>query len=374
MSEYWNSRVCSITPYIPGEQPRDKTLIKLNTNENPYPPSPAVFEALQKIDINRLRLYPDPECTDLRNAIASIYGVRREEVFAGNGSDEILAFAFGAFFETPPCFQSGSVKSAENNKTAHTVMFPDITYSFYPVYAALWSLPYREIPLSANWHIKKRDYFEPSGGVIIANPNAPTGIAMQPEDILEIAAAQKHHNAVVIVDEAYSAFADASIVPFLSGGGHNNILSVHTFSKSYSLAGLRAGYAIGSANLIAALERIRDSFNSYTVDMLAQTAARAAVLDRDYFSMTCEKVIATRERISSRLNILGFEVLRSSANFIFIKHPLLSGADFFMRLRENGVLTRRFNKPRIQDFLRVTIGTDNDMDIFLELCSRSLNK
>jgi histidinol-phosphate aminotransferase len=354
MSIYWNTRTRTLSPYIPGEQPQDRTYIKLNTNENPYPPSPRVLDALKQAADQRLRLYPDPECAGLRRAIAGSYYVKPEQVFAGNGSDEVLAFAFAAFFE------SGS--------SAPHLFFPDITYSFYPVYARLWGIPYKCPPLKEDFSIDYRDYFD-GGGAVFPNPNAPTGMAVAPEDALTIVKYQARKNRVVIIDEAYAGFADnLSLVPLIDE--NPNLLTVHTLSKSAGLAGLRRGYAIGNEELIEGLCRVRDSFNSYPVDRLALAGGTAAVQDTPYYEAITRKVIATRERVSATLTKKGYTVLPSSANFIFTRSPVLTGAEFFVKLREAGILTRHFNKERIADFLRVSIGTDEEMDKFLEICGR----
>jgi histidinol-phosphate aminotransferase len=355
MSLFWNSRVKNLSPYIPGEQPKDRQFIKLNTNENPYPPSPKVIEAIQKNINERLRLYPDPECTEFREAAASRFGVKPEQVFAGNGSDEILAFAFGAFFES--------------GKEAAPVLFPDITYSFYPVYAGLWDIPYQTVPLGDDFSIKTDDYKTACGGVIFPNPNAPTGIAVKLDDILSLALYLEKQNVqgkVLIADEAYTAFGAQSAVPYINK--HPNLLTVHTLSKSASLAGLRAGFAIGNEKLIEGLCRMRDSFNSYTLDRLALAGASAAVKDTAYYDEINRRVIKTRERAAQVLQNLGFNVLPSSANFLFIKPPNISAAELFTVLRERGILVRHFNKGRIAAFLRVSIGTDEEMDKFLEVC------
>jgi histidinol-phosphate aminotransferase len=358
MSIYWNRRTQNLEPYTPGEQPRDRRFIKLNTNENPYPPSPQVIEAIQQAAGpagDRLRLYPDPACRELREAIARRYGVKPEQVFAGNGSDEVLAFAFAAFFE------SG----------AQPVLFPDITYSFYPVYAGLWDIPYRTPALGEDFSINPLDYQVPSGGVVFPNPNAPTGRALGIKEILAIAEYQQTQDRVVLVDEAYLAFADdpavASAVPHIEE--YPNLLTVHTLSKSASLAGLRVGYAIGSEELIGGLCRVRDSFNSYTLDRLAQAAAAAAIADVPYYTEITRRVVATRKRTAAALTALGFEVIPSQANFLFIRSPKQTAAALFAALRERGILVRHFNKPRIAGFLRVSIGTDPDMDAFLDACA-----
>jgi histidinol-phosphate aminotransferase len=351
VSVFWNSRVKRLEPYIPGEQPRDRSFIKLNTNENPYPPSPQALKAVEKALADggeRLRLYPDPACDELREAAAARHGVKPEQVFAGNGSDEVLAFAFGAFFDSDP---------------AAPLLFPDITYSFYPVYAGLWDIPFRTVPLTGDFSVNAEDYLYPAGGVIFPNPNAPTGRALAVRDILSVAGYQGNHGRVVIVDEAYGAFGGESAVPHIRN--YPNLLTVHTLSKAASLAGLRVGFAIGQEELIRGLCRIRDSFNSYTLDRLALAGAVAAVLDRAYYDEINQKVIATRERVSGRLRDLGVEVIPSAANFIFIRHPRLSGAEVFAALRERGILVRRFDTKRTRDYLRVSMGTDEDMDEFL---------
>ena len=354
---FWNSRVRGLSPYVPGEQPRDRQFIKLNTNENPYPPSPGVIEAVQKSVNERLRLYPDPECLEFREAIAKRYNVKVEQVFAGNGSDEILAFAFGAFFES--------------GKQALPVYFPDITYSFYPVYARLWELPYSVIPLREDFSININDYKISSGGAVFPNPNAPTGAAVLLDDILSLADFLEKQGKVFIVDEAYAAFGAVSAVPHIDK--YPNLLTVHTLSKSASLAGLRAGFAIGSEKLIEGLRRIRDSFNSYTLDRLALAGASAAMADTAYYNEINSRVTATRERAAKALQNLGFTVIPSSANFLFVKPPKIGGAVFFTALRERNILVRRFNKERIEDFLRITVGTDEDMDKLIEV-SREIIK
>ncbi|MCL2276518.1 MAG: histidinol-phosphate transaminase [Treponema sp.] len=353
MSLYWNTRTKHISPYVPGEQPKDKKFIKLNTNENPYPPSPLVIKAIKDASDDNLRLYPDPECSKLREVAASRCGVKPEQVFAGNGSDEILAFAFGAFFEK-------------------TILFPEITYSFYPVYADLWDIPYSMIPLRGDFTINIKDFRIPSDGVVLSNPNAPTGIALALDDILSLAEFTGRLNKVLIVDEAYIAFGAQSAVNHIDK--FPNMLITRTLSKSASLAGLRAGYAIGSAGLIEGLRRIRDSFNSYTLDRLALAGAEAAVKDEAYYNDVNSRVIAARDRVSKSLSLMGFQVLPSSANFILIRFPGLSGGEFFLKLREKGILVRHFNKDKIADFLRVSIGLDEEMDIFLSVCKNILGE
>ena len=357
MSAYWNSRIQNLSPYIPGEQPKDRQWIKLNTNENPYPPSPKVMEAIRNAVDERLRLYPDPVCTEFREAVAARYGIKPEQVFAGNGSDEILAFAFGAFFNS----------GAESEP----ILFPDITYSFYPVYAGLWNIPYRTIPLNDDFSINTAEYTIPSGGIVFPNPNAPTGMAVMLDEIVSLAEFAEKHKKVLIVDEAYIAFGAGSGIQSAVSciNSHPNLLVVHTLSKSASLAGLRAGFAIGNEQLIEGLCHVRDSFNSYTLDRIALAGSSAAIADSEYYDEINRRVIATREKVSKSLRDLGFSVLPSAANFLFIKPPNIKGTDFCAALRERGFLVRHFNQGRIADYLRVSMGTDKDMAAFIEICA-----
>jgi histidinol-phosphate aminotransferase len=315
----------------------------------------AIARALEGGD---LRLYPDPACTELREAVARRYGVKPEQVFAGNGSDEVLAFAFAAFFDGGP--------------GAEPILFPDITYSFYPVYAGLWGLPCRTIPLTEDFAIDTAGYDAPNGGIVFPNPNAPTGRPLSPEALLSLAKSQKSRGRTLIVDEAYAAFGVESLSAHT--GEYPNILTVHTLSNSASLAGLRTGFAIGDEGLIEALCRVRDSFNSYTLDRLALAGAKAALEDVSYYREINSRVVATRERVSAALSARNFTVLPSAANFIFVKFPRTPGAEAFAALREKGILVRRFNRERIGDFLRVSIGTDGDMDLFLAACDGILGK
>ncbi|MFC5700096.1 histidinol-phosphate transaminase [Cohnella faecalis] len=344
MSRYWNERTASLVPYVPGEQPKDQTYIKLNTNENPYPPSPAVLEAIRSATGDQLRLYPDPTCEDLTRAIAIRYGVSEKEVFVGNGSDEILAFAFAGFF-TP-----GS-----------PILFPDITYSFYPVYAQLYGLDYETIALDESFGVPIEDFRRPNGGIVLPNPNAPTAQAIPLAQIRKLL--DSSPDRVVVIDEAYIDFGGESAIGLV--GQYPNLLVVQTLSKSRSLAGLRVGFAIGSEELIEGLNRIKNSFNSYTIDRLALAGAIAAIEDNDYFETTRQAVIATRERTVRQLVRLGFNVTDSKANFVFVAHPEKNAADLFAQLKRDGILVRYFNKPRIDNYLRVSIGTDEEMDAFL---------
>jgi len=338
MNRYWSSVAKSLTPYVPGEQPKLADLVKLNTNECPYGPSPAALQALRAEVGDSLRLYPDPNCDSLRQAIAASYRLTPERVFVGNGSDEVLAHAFLALL-----------------KHEQAVLFPDITYSFYPVYCSLYGIEYRQVPLTESFEIRVDDYLTPNGGIVFPNPNAPTGRPLALAEIERLLRANAE--SVVVVDEAYVDFGAESAVGLIER--YPQLLVVHTLSKSRSLAGLRVGYALGDAGLIEALSRVKDSFNSYPLDRFAQAGAAAAVKDRTYLEQTCAKVIATRTRLADELGSLGFEVLPSAANFVFARHSRRDGAELAAGLRERGVLVRHFREPaRIAQFLRITVGTD----------------
>ena len=358
-SPYWSGLASSLSPYIPGEQPKDKKYIKLNTNENPYPPSPKVIEAIHNAANEDLRLYPEPSSAALREATAKRWGIKPEQIFAGNGSDEILAFAFAAFFNS---------KNADSGSPVQPILFPDITYSFYPVYAALWNIPFKTIKLGANFAVNPDNYKDESGGVILPNPNAPTGLALDRKALKEIAAAQEKNKKVFIIDEAYIEFANlpdiGSMIPFINE--FPNLLVIRTMSKDASLAGLRIGYAVGSEELIEGLCRVRDSFNSYTMDRVAQAAAVAAVNDYRYYDEINARVRNTRDRVTAAMANLGFNVIPSQANFIFASPPeALNAEKLFAALKEKNILVRHFIKPGIENFLRISIGTDQDMDIML---------
>ena len=347
MSKYWSTITRSIKPYTPGEQPRDRRYIKLNTNESPYPPAPAVIEAIGRATDGSLRLYPDPECEQFRTTVARYFGLQSNQVFPGNGSDELLAFAYFAFFDPD---------------AAEPILFPDITYSFFPVYAALLRIPFERVPLRADFSVPLEPFFRPNGGIVLANPNAPTGTCLPIDAIRSIL--EGNGNRVVIVDEAYIDFGGdsaAGLVPEFP-----NLLVIHTLSKSRSLAGLRVGFALGQAELIEGINRIKNSFNSYTLDRLALAGATAAMKEESYFQAMRIKIMATRERTAEALAAMGFTVVPSRANFIFISHPTIPGSSLFSRLREEGILVRHFNQPRIDNYLRVTIGTDAEMDAFVE--------
>lgn len=345
MSKYWSEAVRALEPYTPGEQPRERRYVKLNTNENPYPPSPKVLAALRDSAGESLRLYPDPTCGDLRAAIADYYQVDRGEVFVGNGSDEILSLVFFSFF-----------------KGDKPLLFPDITYSFYEVYCAFHGITGKRIPLREDFTLAPEDYSIENGGIIFANPNAPTGAALPLRQIEGLLGA--HKDSVIVVDEAYVDFGGESAIPLVRS--HPNLLVVQTLSKSRSLAGLRVGLAVGSPELVAGLERARYSFNPYNLDRLSLAGAIESFGDEAYFQENCRKVIETREQSARRLVELGFSVIPSRANFLFITHKRHPAKELLQGLRDRGVLVRHFDRPRISDYLRVTVGTDDEMKIFLE--------
>jgi len=340
MSRYWSEVAQGLSPYVPGEQPKLPNLVKLNTNEHPYGPSPRALQAIREAADDTLRLYPDPNADALRQAIARYAGVAPEQVFVGNGSDEILAHAFLALL-----------------KHDRPLLFPDVTYSFYPVYCGLYGIAFRQVPLTEDFRIDVEDYLpgkgEPAGGIIFPNPNAPTGRALALAEIERILAANP--DIPVVIDEAYVDFGAESAVALV--GRYPNLLVVQTLSKSRSLAGLRVGLAIGHPDLVAALDRVKNSFNSYPLGRLAQAGAIAAFEDREYFERTRQAVIESRERLAAELRGLGFEVLPSAANFVFARHPACSGAFLAQALRERGIIVRHFRQPRIEDFLRITVGT-----------------
>lgn len=344
MSRFWNQRTRRITPYVPGEQPRDRAFIKLNTNECPYPPSDAVARVLRDTDPASLRLYPDPVSLRLRQALSDYYGFPVENIFVGNGSDEVLALAFQAFFETGP--------------EGRPIAFPDITYSFYPVYAEQYGIPYRTVPLDRTFGVPVEALAAPSGGIALANPNAPTGRALPLESVERLVAADTGR--VVIIDEAYVDFGGESSLPLV--GKYDNLLVVMTFSKSRALAGSRLGFAIGSRELIEGLERVRDSFNSYPVDRIAEAAGVAALSDGAWFEENRNRIVATREKTAVKLAELGFDVVPSAANFLFAGMPGVPARVLYTALREEGILVRYFEKPRIDGYLRISVGTPEDMD------------
>ncbi|MDX1589992.1 MAG: histidinol-phosphate transaminase [Oleiphilaceae bacterium] len=337
MSRFWNERVQGLTPYTPGEQPKMAQLVKLNTNENPFPPSPRVIEAIESVLNEGLRLYPDPDGTALREAIAEWYGIRPDQVFLGNGSDEVLAHVFQGLFHQD-----------------HPVLFPDITYSFYPVYCALYGLEGVSVPLDGDFRIDPEAFNRPNGGIIFPNPNAPTGCLMPLSQVERVLASNPDR--VVVVDEAYVDFGGDTAITLVDR--YPNLLVTQTLSKSRSLAGLRVGFAVGHEDLVAGLNRVKNSFNSYPLDCLALAGAEAAFRDGDYFRRTRDAVIEERESLARGLADLGFECLPSAANFLFVRHPDHNGADLVRGLRELGIIVRHFNKPRIDQFLRITVGTE----------------
>ncbi len=338
MSQYWSDIVHQLTPYVPGEQPKVQDLIKLNTNENPYGPSPKVLEVLKAEANDHLRLYPDPNSDRLKSVIADYHQLNANQVFVGNGSDEVLAHIFQALL-----------------KQSRPLLFPDITYSFYPVYCGLYGIEYERIALDRRFEINIHDYDRPNGGIIFPNPNAPTGIPLELDRIETLL--QKNRYAVVVVDEAYVDFGTESAVRLINQ--YPNLLVTQTLSKARSLAGLRLGFALGHPDLIEALTRVKDSFNSYPIDRLAEAGAIAAIEDVDYFDATCQQVIATRDALVRSLEAMAFTVLPSGGNFIFAKHATMDGMTLADKLREQHIIVRHFTKPeRITPFVRITIGTD----------------
>jgi len=347
MSRFWSATARALQPYVPGEQPKLPNLVKLNTNENPYGPSPQVLEAVRGASDDTLRLYPDPESTRLRDAIAAHFGtIAPAQVFVGNGSDEVLAHAFLALL-----------------KHERPILFPDISYSFYPVYCKLYDIAYQTVPLDADFAIRLADYAKPNGGIIFPNPNAPTGRALPLADIAQLL--EIHPDSVVVIDEAYVDFGAASAVSLVNR--YPNLLVVQTFSKSRSLAGLRVGFAIGHAELIDGLQRVKNSFNSYPLDRLAQAGALAAIADHEWFETTRQAVITSRARLTRDLESLGFAVLPSCANFVFARHPARDAGELAQALRERGIIVRHFRQPRIEQFLRITVGTDGQCDTLISV-------
>ena len=338
MSKYWSDFVGTLDPYTPGEQPANTNLTKLNTNENPYPPSPAVMEAMRCAVNDDLRLYPPPNADLLKQTIADYFQLTPAQVFVGNGSDEVLAHVFNGLF-----------------RQAQPILFPDITYSFYPVYCGLYAIEFNKIPLAEDFTLNLDDYRRANGGIIFPNPNAPTGRLLALDAIESLL--QENSDSVVVVDEAYIDFADANASAVSLIDQYDNLLVVQTMSKSRALAGLRIGYALGSAHLVEGLERIKNSFNSYPLGHVQLAAAVASFNDRDYFEATRKQVISSRELLVDQLETLGFEVLPSAANFVFARHGAYLGADLTRSLREQNVIIRHFNKPRIDEFLRITVGT-----------------
>ena len=345
MSRFWSKTVKELTPYVPGEQPKLSQLIKLNTNESPYGPSPKALAAIAAANTEALRLYPDPNSDALKQSIAKLHGLTANQVFVGNGSDEVLAHVFLGLL-----------------KHEHPILFPDITYSFYPVYCKLYGISFDNIPLSDDFSISVADYLKKNngrnGGIIFPNPNAPTGRALPLKDIETLL--ESNQDSVVVIDEAYVDYGTDSAIALVDQ--YPNLLVTRTLSKSYALAGLRVGYAVGHSDLIEALERVKNSFNSYPIDKLAMAGAIAAIEDQDYLKKISQAVIKTRENLIQSLNTLSFETIPSSANFIFTKHPKHDAAVVAAKLREKHIIVRHFKLPRIDQYLRITIGTDEQCD------------
>ena len=349
----WEANIRKVVPYTPGEQPNQPDMIKLNTNENPYPPAPGVEKALHGIQPDTLRLYPDPTAGDLVHAIACNYGLKDEQVFVGVGSDDVLAMSFLTFFNSDK-----------------PILFPDITYSFYDVWADLFRIPYECKALDENFCIRKEDYFGENGGIIFPNPNAPTGVELPLSDIEEILL--HNRDVIVIVDEAYVDFGAKSALELIEK--YDNLLVVQTFSKSRSLAGMRIGFAIGNPVLIKYLNDVKYSFNSYTMDQTALSCGVAAVKDEAYFQETTDKIKKTRENAKVELAKLGFSFPDSKANFLFITHPEYQAKDLFQALREEGIYVRYFAQPRIDNYLRVSIGTDGQMEALYAFLRQYMGK
>ena len=337
MSRFWSKTVKNLTPYVPGEQPKLSQLIKLNTNESPYGPSPKALAAIASANTDGLRLYPDPNSDSLKQAIAKVHGLKSDQVFVGNGSDEVLAHAF-----------LGLLKHEE------PILFPDITYSFYPVYCNLYDISFTNIPLDEDFAINTKDYIRKNGGIIFPNPNAPTGRALPLSDIKALL--ESNTESVVVIDEAYVDYGTESAVALVNQ--FPNLLVTRTLSKSYALAGLRVGYAVGHPDLIEALERVKNSFNSYPIDKLAMAGAVAAIEDQEYLHSISKAVIQTRETLVKDLSQLGFETIPSQANFVFTNHPSKDAAAIATALREKHIIVRHFKMARIDQYLRITIGTD----------------
>ena len=351
MSVYWSKLVHELQPYVPGEQPQDQQYVKLNTNENPYPPAPGVARCLAEFDPAELRRYPDPQSTELVDALAAFHRLDAAQVFVGNGSDEVLAHAFQALL-----------------KRESPILFADISYSFYPVYCALHGIDYRQVPLDDELRIDLNDYRGENGGIVIANPNAPSGIALGLAEIRQLLA--DNPESAVIIDEAYVDFGAESALSLIDE--FENLLVVRSFSKSRSLAGLRLGYALGQASLIEGLQRVKNSFNSYPIDRLACRLGVASIADDDYFRESIERVIASRERLGEALRGLGFGVFPSSSNFIFARVPGGEAGKLYRELKAAGILVRYFDRPRIDDCLRISIGSDAECDALLAALEKLL--
>jgi len=352
MSQFWSASVHKLEAYVPGEQPKVANLIKLNTNENPYSPSPKALAAIQNAANERLRLYPDPNSDGLKQTIATYNNINANQVFVGNGSDEVLAHIFQGLL-----------------KHEKPLLFPDITYSFYPVYCGLYDIKYKTIPLNDAFEINMDDFGAENGGIIFPNPNAPTGIGLALDKIESLL--KRHAHRLIVIDEAYIDFGGESAVALIEK--YNNLLVVQTFSKSRSLAGLRVGYAMGNPSLIEGLERVKNSFNSYPIDSLAAAGAAAAIEDDEHFKSTCSKIMKSREYLSHALTDLGFNVLPSQANFVFVQHQTEDAQDIQKSLRQQGMIVRHFKQPRIEQCLRITIGTQDECSRLIQALKVIIN-
>lgn len=352
MTDLWTKNLRDVEPYVPGEQSKNKNIVKLNANENPYPPSPMVKKALESFDLSELKKYPNANATELKQALADYYNVGIENVFVGNGSDDVIAIAFQSFFNSDK-----------------PIVYPDLTYSFYPVWCRLFDIPYKTYPVDDNFRINVEDYREANGGVVIPNPNAPTSIGEGLDFVERLM--EYNRDCIVIIDEAYVDFGGVSSIELTKK--YENLLVTGTFSKSRSLAGLRLGFAIGSKRLISVMEAVKNCYNSYTVDSLAITMGSASIKDDEYFKDCCKKIINTRERVANEMRGLGFTVADSSTNFLFATRDDLSMKELFEYLKSKNVFIRYFNLPRIDNHVRISIGTDDEMDIFLSRLKEYLN-
>lgn len=349
----WENNVRRVVPYVPGEQPKDTNVVKLNTNENPYPPSPNVRKALDDFDCGRMRLYPDPEASVLVDAIAENYGVKPEQVFVGVGSDDVISMAFLTFFNSDK-----------------PVLFPDVTYSFYDVWAEVYRIPYKQMPLDENFRINAKDYMTENGGIIFPNPNAPTGVLESVDLIEEIVKANP--DSFVMIDEAYIDFGGKSCLPLIEK--YDNLLVIQTFSKSRSMAGMRIGYAMGNEKLIKYMNDVKFSINSYTMNHITQICGAEAVKDKAYFEEHVNKIIDSREYTKKKLTELGFTFPDSMSNFIFAKHESADANEIFAKLKEKKIFVRHWNKPRISDYLRISIGTPKEMEKLISALGEILGK
>ena len=352
MTDLWTKNLRDVEPYVPGEQSKNKNIVKLNANENPYPPSPMVKKALESFDLSELKKYPNANATELKQALADYYNVGIENVFVGNGSDDVIAIAFQSFFNSDK-----------------PIVYPDLTYSFYPVWCRLFDISYKTYPVDDNFRINVEDYREANGGVVIPNPNAPTSIGEGLDFVERLM--EYNRDSIVIIDEAYVDFGGVSSIELTKK--YENLLVTGTFSKSRSLAGLRLGFAIGSKRLISVMEAVKNCYNSYTVDSLAITMGSASIKDDEYFKDCCKKIINTRERVANEMRGLGFTVADSSTNFLFATRDDLSMKELFEYLKSKNVFIRYFNLPRIDNHVRISIGTDDEMDIFLSRLKEYLN-